>query len=80
MTGSVAFNLVAAEGFFLVVFTAWFWLTYPNVPWDTLNWVLPAGVVVFPILFYPFSKTLYLAFDLLVRPPDARELGGPTGA
>jgi hypothetical protein len=24
-----------------------------------------------PLLFYPFAKTLFLAFDLLFRPPGA---------
>jgi hypothetical protein len=38
------------------------------------EWVLPAAMVLFPILFYPWSKTLYLAFDLLFRPPEPHEL------
>jgi hypothetical protein len=26
-----------------------------------------------PFAFFPYSKTLFLAFDLLVRPPDEEE-------
>ena len=34
-------------------------------------------MVVFPFVFFPFSKTLFLAFDLLVRPPEAHEFDAP---
>jgi uncharacterized protein (DUF983 family) len=77
VTGSVAFNLIAAEGAFVLALVATAVLTWPAVPWDTLEWALPAGMVLFPILFYPWAKTLYLAFDLFLRPPEPHELGGP---
>jgi hypothetical protein len=28
-----------------------------------------ALMIILPVLFYPFSKTLFLAFDLVFRPP-----------
>jgi hypothetical protein len=28
-----------------------------------------ALMVILPVLFYPLSKTLFLAFDLIFRPP-----------
>ena len=31
-------------------------------------------MVLAPFLFYPVSKTLFLAFDLLFRPPTPEEL------
>jgi hypothetical protein len=31
-------------------------------------------MVLAPVLFFPFSKTLFLAFDLLFRPPSHDEL------
>jgi hypothetical protein len=34
-------------------------------------------MVVFPFVFFPFSKTLFLAFDLLVRPPDEKDFSAP---
>jgi hypothetical protein len=30
-----------------------------------------------PLLFFPFSKTLFLAFDLIFRPATAEELTPP---
>jgi hypothetical protein len=79
MTGSMAFNLVAAEGLFLLVLAATVVLTWPTPPWGVLQYALPAGMVLFPLLFFPWSKTLYLAFDLLVRPPEAHEFQVPAG-
>ena len=34
-------------------------------------------MVVFPVLFFPYSKTLFLAFDLLVRPPTEEDFAVP---
>jgi hypothetical protein len=31
-------------------------------------------MIVVPFLFFPFSKTLFLAFDLTFRPPTPEEL------
>jgi hypothetical protein len=33
-----------------------------------------ALMLIVPFLFFPFSKTLFLAFDLLFRPATADEL------
>jgi hypothetical protein len=30
-------------------------------------------MLIVPFAFFPYSKTLFLAFDLLVRPPDEEE-------
>ena len=35
------------------------------------SWV--AMMVVMPLVFYPFSKTIFLAFDLFFRPATASE-------
>jgi hypothetical protein len=31
-------------------------------------------MILAPFLFFPFSKTLFLAFDLVFRPPTSEEL------
>ena len=31
------------------------------------------GAVVAPMLFYPWSKTIWTAFDLMLRPPAVKE-------
>jgi hypothetical protein len=34
-------------------------------------------MAVVPVVCFPFSKTLFLAFDLLMRPPDADDFAAP---
>jgi hypothetical protein len=45
----------------------------PDVPWDVLQYGGPALMIIFPIFFYPFSKTIFLAFDLFFRPPTRQD-------
>ena len=53
----------------LAVFVAvGFALTLPDPP---VGWLVVGGVavtVVVPLVFYPFSKTLWAAIDLFMRP------------
>ena len=37
-------------------------------PWPLLTWLGAAQMIVTPIVFYPFSKVLWLAGDLVFRP------------
>ena len=50
-------------------------VTWPDPPWTAIQWVgaivLAAGVLI----AYPFSKTLFLAIDLIFRPVSRTELG-----
>jgi hypothetical protein len=75
--GSYMFNLVAAELVFAAVFVGIVLLTWPSPPWTLLEYGGIALMVIAPFVFFPFSKTLFLAFDLLFRPAAADELTGP---
>jgi hypothetical protein len=63
------FNIIAAELLFAAIFVGVLVATTPNVPWPWLQYGSPALMLLFPVFFYPFSKTLFLAFDLIFRPP-----------
>lgn len=67
------FNIMAAEllwaGICLGVVVA----TWPAPPWDLLLYGGGALMLVLPLLCYPFSKTVFLAFDLLFRPPTVQD-------
>lgn len=76
VVGAYMFNIAAAEGVFLLLLVAVLWRTWPNPPWDTLTWGSALLMVLLPLLFYPFSKTLFLGFDLLFRPASSEELTG----
>src|ERR687897_2629020 len=62
--GSYMFNIIAAELIFAAAFFGIVLATWPNPPWLALQIGGVALLIVAPFLFYPFSKTLFLAFDL----------------
>jgi uncharacterized protein (DUF983 family) len=72
--GSYMFNLVASELIFALVFLAVLIWTWPTPPWTLLQYGGIGLMVLAPLLFFPFSKTLFLAFDLLFRPATREEL------
>ena len=69
--GAYMFNMIAAELIFAAIFLAVLVYTWPDPPWSPLLYGGIALMVVLPAVFYPFSKTLFLAFDLVFRPPTA---------
>jgi uncharacterized protein (DUF983 family) len=77
--GSYMFNIVAAELIFAAVFVGVLLLTWPSPPWNALLYGGMALMLIVPFLFFPFSKTLFLAFDLLFRPASPDEMV-PTSA
>ena len=68
------FNLVASELLFAVLLIGVLVLTWPAPPWRALEYGGVALMVAAPFVFYPFSKTLFLAFDLAFRPATRDEL------
>ena len=80
--GGFTLNFIVVELVLAAFLAVAVLLTWPEVPWE---WLLRIGaplVILAPILFFPFSRTLWLAFDLAMRPPRAEdygEEGGPRG-
>lgn len=66
--GGMMFNLALAEGLFTVGFVTWLVTSWPRVNWTALQVAAPLGMLVSPIVLYPVSKLLWLAFDLMLRP------------
>ena len=67
--GAYMFNLVAAELVWAASMTGIVWWTWPNPPWTGL---LVSGVMLMvaaPVVFFPFSRLVFLAFDMVFRPP-----------
>lgn len=74
--GGYTVNFIVAELLIVAGGALFITLTWPDVPWTTLTWSLVALMVVAPILFYPFAKTLWLALDLIFRPVTLGDLDG----
>lgn len=73
VVGAYMFNIMAAELIWAALFVALLWATWPDPPWHWLTWGGGALMVAMPFLCYPFSKTVFLAFDLLFRPVTETE-------
>jgi uncharacterized protein (DUF983 family) len=71
--GGYTVNLIAAEVLLVLFLTAVVIGSCPDVPWTLLQYGGAALMVAVPIAFYPFSKTLWLALDLLFRPGGEEE-------
>lgn len=76
IVGAYMLNIAAAELVFVVLLVGMLWITWPDPPWRWLTWSSAVLMVVLPVAFYPFSKTLFLGLDLLFRPAGP---GGPAG-
>ena len=61
--GAPAINIMAIGALFAVVFVALLIATIPDVPVVPLLTVLVPIMFLVPIVFYPFSKTIWVAVD-----------------
>jgi len=68
------FNIIASELAFAALFVGIVLVTWPSPPWGLLEYGGIALMVIAPFVFFPFSKTLFLAFDLVFRPAAHDEL------
>jgi uncharacterized protein (DUF983 family) len=62
-SGALAINIMAVGGLFAIVFVALLAVTIPKVPVLPILAVLVPIVVLGPIVYYPFSKTVWMAVD-----------------
>jgi uncharacterized protein (DUF983 family) len=61
--GALAINIMAVGGLFAIVFVALLVVTVPDVPVVPILAVLLPIAAFGPIVFYPFSKTVWIAVD-----------------
>lgn len=80
-TGDLGINTIVSFGALLVTLLVGTFATYPDVPGVALFLVSLAVATLTPLAFFPFSKTLWLVIDLLMRPLEPGEVRpgfGPT--
>jgi uncharacterized protein (DUF983 family) len=73
--GAYLLNFIATEVVFAVLLLAVVVATWPAPPWRRLMWIGAAQMIATPIVFYPFSKSLWLAADLIFRPAARGDFG-----
>ncbi len=68
--GAYLVNLIIAELIVVALMLIVLAVTWPRVPWTGMLW----GIVILTIpavyATYPYSRSLWLALDLLFRPPE----------
>lgn len=67
--GAYLVNLIIAELIFAAAFGAWMISVWPDVPWGRIEYVLVGAMLLAPAVLYPFTRTVWLAADLIFDPP-----------
>ena len=74
-TGAMIVNIAACEIWFFIGFVGILIATVPDVNWSAILAVMLVTNGLLPILFYPFSKTIWMALDLRFHPAGEGEAG-----
>lgn len=72
--GALAVNTMVTFGVMFVALGITMVAAYPDYPIATMLAVLLPIPIVMPLLFFPFSRTLWTAMDLLLRPLEPGEV------
>jgi len=72
--GAYLFNLIAVELIVAAALTIVAVATYPHVPWTALQYSTILLVLGGAFVCYPFAKTTWIAFDLMLRPVTPEEM------
>jgi uncharacterized protein (DUF983 family) len=64
--GGMIINLAGAMALFALILGLGLLIFWPDVPWVALAVFSALAMAIFPILFYPISKTIWLGIDLLM--------------
>jgi len=65
--GAIAINYGVTGIVFIALLVSVAWATLPAIPVWPLMGASVAVAVLVPLAFYPFSKTIWLAIDLVLR-------------
>jgi len=77
--GAYVFNLVAGEVGAIGILVGWMIASAPHQPWIRIEATGLLLAVSLPFVFFPFSRTLWLAWDLSFRPSEPGDAGGGAG-
>jgi len=72
--GAYLLNLVAVELLFALLLAVVAIVTYPDTPWQVLQWASIVLIIAGAVVCYPFAKAVWLAADLMLRPITEAEL------
>ena len=70
-TGAMIINIAACEVWFFVLFFGTLLVSLPDVSWGPLLAVALITNGLLPVVFYPHSKTFWMAMDVYLHPLEA---------
>lgn len=73
--GAYTLNLIIAELIVVCLLLIIMLATWPDVPWRLAPWLIAALTIPAVFLTYPYSRSLWLAIDLLFRPAEPGDFG-----
>jgi uncharacterized protein (DUF983 family) len=76
--GAYFINLVLMELAFVLWFVGFLLATWPDPDWLVFFLSTFVLMLAMPVVGFPFSRTLFLAFDLWFRPPEAGDFELPS--
>lgn len=76
--GAYLLNLIVVEVILFLSVCGFIYVTWPDPPWTLITYVTTALVLAGCVICYPFSKTLWLAVDIAIRPVTPEELNWHT--
>jgi uncharacterized protein (DUF983 family) len=71
--GAYLVNLIIAEILFAAILAVWLVTVWPDVAWGWLQVVAVAAMLISPLLTYPFTRTVWLAADLIFDPAKSSD-------
>lgn len=71
--GSIMLNMAFTFATFLIVFVGGMVLTWPDTPWTALLIMTLVLNALLPVLFHPFSRTLWVGVEMAARPLEPGE-------
>lgn len=72
-TGDIGLNTIVTFTLLFFVLLGITLATWPDVNLRLLGGAAAIAAIVVPLAFHPFSKTIWLAFDLAIRPLEPGE-------
>jgi uncharacterized protein (DUF983 family) len=73
-SGAMFFGMMIGETLAVLAIGAAIWITYPDIPWDFLQYAIPVVLLGVMIALFPVSRVVWLAIDVMLRPVQPSEL------
>lgn len=74
MSGEVGINTIVSFGTLMIVLFVLTFAFWPDPPIATLILASIGSALIGPFVYYPFSKTIWLAIDVMMRPVEPGEV------